>query len=500
MYYFIILSCVIFALFNNAKAQTINQMFRDQYSNPGSGGTKSTVPLKKAETNNQSSDAVKLFLSNKIYYYGLFNCGKRVDVVDTDPGYSNNIAGEFIGGKTTITTSWGGKDPGSRTLNWSIDNNGNMSIKGSEKSLSGRVTTYKMSGILDIKNIQLELNGTKSDSNNTVLRKCYIQVSLMETPENFGKKVNPNSNVSNIINQNLTEEQREEISVKQQAEKELAREAEIENKRLREEAESKAKIAETSRIAAIEVEKQKQREVAEAKLKSDREAELVRIAAIEIEKQKQKAEADALSKAQSDAIAARVAALEIEKKKQKDAEIERLTNLEIEKKKAREQLEEKAKADALRVAALEAENQRQKEEADAKSKAQRLVDLENELKKLRGETTQPKPAVQSRQDVAKNENDPLYVFEGTWVSVNPPVFYLIFNKVALGIRQVSLPNIGQGNIRLSDGSHGSNFQISATNLNCFYFVTFTNNRQKMVMELKAGENLCLQSSILEKAE
>ena len=176
----------------------------------------------------------------------------------------------------------------------------------------------------------------------------------------------------------------------------------------------------------------------------------------------------------------------------------RLAVLEIEKKKAREQLEDKA--DALRAAALEAENQRQKEEADAKSKAQRLADLENELKKLRGETTQPKLAVQLRQDVAKNENDPLYVFEGTWVSVNPPVFYLIFNKVALGIRQVSFPNIGQGNIRLSDGSHGSNFQISAANLNCFYFVTFTNNRQKMVMELKAGENLCLQSSILEKAE
>jgi hypothetical protein len=322
----------------------------------------------------------------------------------------------------------------------------------------------------------------------------------METPENFGKKANPNFNASSIINLNLTEEQREEISVKQQAAKELAREAEIENMRLREEAETKAKIAETARIAAIEVEKQKQREAAESKLKSDREAELVRMAAIEIEKQKQKAEADALSKAQSDAIAARVAAIEIEKKKQKDAEIERLAYLEIEKKKAIEQLEEKAKADALRVAALEAENQKQKEEAEARAKAQRLLDLENELKKLRGETTQPKPAVQSRQDVAKNENDPLYVFVGTWVSVNPPVFYLILNKVALGIRQVSLPNIGQGNIRLSDGSHGSNFQISAANLNCFYFVTFTNNRQKMVMELKAGENLCLQSSILEKAE
>jgi hypothetical protein len=80
------------------------------------------------------------------------------------------------------------------------------------------------------------------------------------------------------------------------------------------------------------------------------------------------------------------------------------------------------------------------------------------------------------------------------------VFYLIFNKVALGIRQVSLPNIGQGNIKLSDGAHGSNFQISASNLNCYYFVTFTNNRQKMIMELKAGESLCLQSSILEKAE
>ena len=297
--------------------------------------------------------------------------------------------------------------------------------------------------------------------------------------------------------------------------------AEYEKIKSRDEFEARARTAnetDQKRIAALEIEKQKQRQdeierfavleldkklkkqEAEENAKAAKEAEIARLAAIENERQTQK-----------EAVAARVAQIEAEKirrkeldeareKIEKEKEIERLATLEIEKKKIREQLAEKAKVDALRVAALEAENQRQKEEAEARAKAQRLLELENELKKLRGETTQPKPAVQSRQDVAKNENDPLYVFEGTWVSVNPPVFYLIFNKVALGIRQVSLPNIGQGNIRLSDGSHGSNFQISAANLNCFYFVTFTNNRQKMVMELKAGENLCLQSSVLEKAE
>ena len=278
---------------------------------------------------------------------------------------------------------------------------------------------------------------------------------------------------------------------------------EIEKKRFKEEAEAKAKAAEANRLAAIEADKQKQRDAAEAKARADKaakEAEIERLAALEIEKQTQK-----------EAVAARVAQMEAEKIRQKELaearekiekekEVVRLAALEIEKKKAREQLEEKVKSDALRVAALAAENQKQKEEAEARAKAQRLLELENEMKRLMGETTPPKPAVLSRQDPVKNDNDPLSAFEGTWVSVNPPVFYLIFTKVSLGIRQVSLPNLGQGNIRLSDSLHGSNFQISAPNLNCFYFVSFTNNRQKMIMELKAGENLCLQSSILEKAE
>lgn len=172
---------------------------------------------------------------------------------------------------------------------------------------------------------------------------------------------------------------------------------------------------------------------------------------------------------------------------------------ESESEKLKELAEEKARSDALRLTIVEATTQKQKEEAEAKARTQRLVELENEIRKLRSESSTSKP-VQSRQESVKNEVDPLSAFEGTWVSVNPPVFYLIFNKVALGIRQVSLPNFGQANIKLSDGSQGSNFQISAINLNCYYFVTFTNNRLKMIMELKAGESLCLQSSILEKAE
>jgi hypothetical protein len=535
MIYFIVIFIELFAVCLSAKAQTINQMFRDQYANPGSANTKNTAPVKKVETTNQNNETIKKFLANKYYYYGVFSCGKRVDVSDTDPGYSNNISGELVSGKTTITMSWGGNDPGSRTLTWSIDSNGIMSLKGTEKALSGRITTYTMNGNLDVKNNQIELNGTKTDINNTILRKCIIQVSLMETPEKLVNNSNTTDKVPN--SQALTKEQLEEKAIKEQAAKELTREEEIkrqaaieiEKKRIKEEAEAKAKEAEAARLAAIEVEKQKQREAAIAKAKADKEAEierlaaieiakkrqkeemeakeraakeaeLARIAAIEIEKQKQKAEAEALAKAQNEAIAARVAAIEIEKKKQKDAEIERLAILEIEKKKLREEAEAKSKAEALRLAAIEAENLRQKEEAEAKAKAQRLIDLENEMKRLRGDTLSSKPTAQVKQEFAKNDNDPLSAFEGTWVSVNPPVFYLIFNKVALGIRQVSLPNIGQGNIKLSDGAHGSNFQISASNLNCYYFVTFTNNRQKMIMELKAGESLCLQSSILEKAE
>ena len=215
---------------------------------------------------------------------------------------------------------------------------------------------------------------------------------------------------------------------------------------------------------------------------------------------KQKEQSELFAKTQRDAVASRVASLEAEKQKQIEANIERLARIEFEKKRIKEDQETKARADALRLAAVEAENKRQKEEAESKAKAQRLIELENEIKRLKGESVLSKPFAQSRQDAARNDIDPLSAFEGTWVSVNPPVFYLIFNKVALGIRQVSLPNIGQGNIRLSDGAHGSNFQISAANLNCYYFVTFTNNRQKMVMELKAGESLCLQSSVLEKAE
>jgi hypothetical protein len=249
------------------------------------------------------------------------------------------------------------------------------------------------------------------------------------------------------------------------------------------------KQKEIERLAGIEIEKKRQKEEAEQKERAAKEAELIRFAATEAEKQKQK-----------EAVAARVAAIEAEKQRQKELEIERLAGIEIEKKRIREELDAKSKADAQRMVSIEAEKLRLKEEAEIKAKNQRLFELESELKRLKEDNSISKPPMQYQKEVSKIENDPLSSFEGRWVSVSPPVFYLIFNKVALGIRQVSLPNIGQGNIRLSDGAHGSNFQISAANLNCYYFVTFTNNRQKMVMELKAGESLCLQSSILEKAE
>ena len=215
---------------------------------------------------------------------------------------------------------------------------------------------------------------------------------------------------------------------------------------------------------ALEAEKKRQKEEYELKLKIAKEDELKRIAALEFEKNKLKEVADVK--------------LKLEKE------------LEVAKK-----------------IALEADEKRKMEEKEAKLRAQKVVELENEISNLKAynqsnisNNVSQKNSTENKIESIRSVNDPLVVFDGTWVSVNPPVFYLIFNKVALGIRQVSLPNIGQGNIKLSDGANGSNFQISAANINCYYFVTFTNNRQKMIMELKAGESLCLQSSILEKAE
>jgi len=530
-----------------------------------------------------TTDIIKAFLSNKIHYYGVFSCGPRIDnnkPSNPVPAYNDNTSGDLENGKSLITMSWGGNDPGYRNLNLNILYNGTMSLKGIEKTFQGN-TTYNLSGNLNINNNQAELNGAKYDDKNVALRKCSLVINFMKTPEEYyNGLIANNTNEKKLIDLNV--KKNEEIGSKEKeieriaaieieknrqkeeakaaelsrlaaidAEKQKQREAEelkakanreakekeierlaaleVEKKRQKEEAEARAKVAEANRLAAIETEKQKQREAAEAKAKAEREAEIERLAALEIVKKRQKEEAEQKERAakeaelirlaaieaekqkKKEAVAARVAAIEAEKQRQKDIadakekiekekEIERLAVLEIEKKRIREEREAAAKAEILRLAAIEAENKRQREEAEAKAKAQRLVELENEMKKLRGDTQTSKPTAQVKQETTKNDNDPLSAFEGTWVSVSPPVFYLIFNKVALGIRQVSLPNIGQGNIKLSDGAHGSNFQISAANLNCYYFVTFTNNRQKMIMELKAGESLCLQSSILEKAE
>lgn len=501
----------------------------------------STVDLSaQKEANNYN--VIKLFLNNKLYYWGYFNCGPHKN---THPAFSNYISDFIIDGKNIIRMNWA---TGNRSLLLEIKNNGEVSLKGDEKS-NGFQTNYLLYGKLEVENKEVRLVGKKFDSNNNLDRVCDAVINfnnspteyfisklkneIIETKENEKNK-NENSDRSLIEDKKINQSELAYIKAKadkEAKEKENERLAaiQIEKKRQKEESDTRLKLAEANRLSAVELEKQKQREAIEAKAKADKDAEIERLAVLEIAKKRQKEEAEAKEKdakqaelvrlaaielekqRQKEAVSARVAAIEAEKirqnelaynkeKLEKEIEIERLAVLEIEKKKIREQLEEKAKADALRVAALEAENQRQKEEAEARAKAQRLLELENEMKRLRGETTPPKPVVQSWQDVAKNENDPLSVFEGTWVSVNPPVFYLIFNKVALGIRQVSLPNIGQGNIRLSDGMHGSNFQISAVNLNCYYFVTFTNNRQKMIMELKGGESLCLQSSVLEKAE
>ena len=470
----------------------------------------------KNKKNNQTeivnNDTIKQKLTNFDSFVGELSCSSG----PTMGPFKKDISGNFKNNISTFNRT---------TIN---DNNSNpnneeyiIKIVGELINLEAiykfpdRLNNIFLKGNLNSKNLNDNfLKGvmTGSKVGGGILRECEARLKIKS--KNLDVAITNLPNREDIAAKDKDSKEKEveanrriEIEAKNKAAKETEIERlaalEIEKKRLKEEAEAKAKAAEANRLAAIEADKQKQRDAAEAKARADKaakEAEIERLAALEIEKQTQK-----------EAVAARVAQMEAEKIRQKELaearekiekekEVVRLAALEIEKKKAREQLEEKVKSDALRVAALAAENQKQKEEAEARAKAQRLLELENEMKRLMGETTPPKPAVLSRQDPVKNDNDPLSAFEGTWVSVNPPVFYLIFTKVSLGIRQVSLPNLGQGNIRLSDSLHGSNFQISAPNLNCFYFVSFTNNRQKMIMELKAGENLCLQSSILEKAE
>jgi hypothetical protein len=98
---------------------------------------------------------------------------------------------------------------------------------------------------------------------------------------------------------------------------------------------------------------------------------------------------------------------------------------------------------------------------------------------------------------ASAQADSLDIFNGIWVSVNPPGPHVIFNKVGLNTREASLPVVGQAAIRVSGGENGSNFLVSGEGFSCQYFVGKINDRE-MTWELKGGSSVCFPSAHFKK--
>jgi hypothetical protein len=98
---------------------------------------------------------------------------------------------------------------------------------------------------------------------------------------------------------------------------------------------------------------------------------------------------------------------------------------------------------------------------------------------------------------AHSQQDPLRIFDGIWVSVNPPGPHVTFNKVGGGVREASLPTIGQATIRVSDGQSGSNLRVSGEGFDCFYFFGQIDPRE-MTWEFKSGSAVCPPSWHLKK--
>src|SRR5262249_346872 len=91
------------------------------------------------------------------------------------------------------------------------------------------------------------------------------------------------------------------------------------------------------------------------------------------------------------------------------------------------------------------------------------------------------------------QHDPLAIFDGIWPSVNPPGPHFYFNKTSLNAREASLP-FGQAQIRVSDGRDGSNFKVSGTAFDCYYFVSKISEKD-MVWEWKSGSSpVCPKSA------
>ena len=96
-----------------------------------------------------------------------------------------------------------------------------------------------------------------------------------------------------------------------------------------------------------------------------------------------------------------------------------------------------------------------------------------------------------------HSQDALGMFDGIWVSVNPPGPHITFNKIGGGVREASLPGVGQSTIRVSDGQSGSNLRVSGEGFDCYYFFGKIDARE-MTWELKSGSAVCPQSAHYKK--
>jgi hypothetical protein len=110
------------------------------------------------------------------------------------------------------------------------------------------------------------------------------------------------------------------------------------------------------------------------------------------------------------------------------------------------------------------------------------------------EPEQPRQQPPPSQSV---ERDPLKVFDGIWVSTNPPGQRVMFTSTGFGDREVSLPQLGQAVIRVSDGQSGSNIRLAGPGFDCYYYVSQISAR-KLVWEFKAGSAICPQLNVLDK--
>jgi len=104
----------------------------------------------------------------------------------------------------------------------------------------------------------------------------------------------------------------------------------------------------------------------------------------------------------------------------------------------------------------------------------------------------------SLASAAAQQADGFDFLDGVWVATSPPGPHIVFTKVALGVREVSLPTIGQASVRPSNGEQGSNVKVSGAGFDCFYYVTPLASRRAMVWELKGGSSVCMPNSAFEK--